>query len=142
VQEIHPGLTAQLHVQERPGQTFPAQVVRIANSLDTASRSMLAILMTPNTGGELFPGMYVQVHFAAGKSKPLLRVPGDAVMLTKSGPRVAVVAGNIVHFRAVTLGEDFGAEVEIASGLREGELVVSNPSDSVQEGAAVETRRR
>jgi RND family efflux transporter MFP subunit len=143
VQEIHPGQTAQLRVQELPNQVFPAQVVRIANSLDMASRAMLAILMTPNTAGTLYPGMYVQVHFAAGKSKPLLRVPGDTVMLTKNGPRVAVVgADNVVHFRQVTLGEDLGSEVEIVSGLREGELVISNAADAVQEGALVEVRRR
>jgi RND family efflux transporter MFP subunit len=143
VQQIHPGQTAQLRVQELPNQVFPAQVVRISNSLDMASRAMLAILMTPNTAGTLYPGMYVQVHFAAGKSTPLLRVPGDTVMVTKSGPRVAVVgADNIVHFRPVKLGEDLGSEVEIVSGLREGELVISNPGDSVQEGVAAEVRRR
>jgi multidrug efflux pump subunit AcrA (membrane-fusion protein) len=104
---------------------------------------MLAILMTPNTAGTLYPGMYVQVHFAAGKGAPLLRVPGDTVMVTKSGPRVAVVgADNIVHFRPVKLGEDLGSEVEIVSGLHEGELVISNPGDTVQEGVTAEVRRR
>ncbi len=143
VQEIHPGQTAQLRVQELPNRVFPAQVARIANSLDASSRAMLVILMTPNTDGALYPGMYTQVHFAAANAKPLLRVPGDAVLLTKNGPRVAVVgADNVVHFRPVTLGEDLGAEVEIVSGLREGELTISNPSDSVQEGALVEVRRR
>jgi RND family efflux transporter MFP subunit len=143
VQEIHPGQTAQLRVQELPNQIFPAQVVRISNSLDMASRAMLAILMTPNTAGTLYPGMYVQVHFAAGKGKPLLRVPGDTVMVTKNGPRVAIVgADNVVHFRPVKIGEDLGSEVEIISGLREGELVISNPADVVQEGAVVEVRRR
>jgi RND family efflux transporter MFP subunit len=143
VQDIHPGQTAELRVQELSNQVFPAQVVRISNSLDMASRAMLAILMTPNTAGTLYPGMYVQVHFAAGKGKPLLRVPGDTVMLTKNGPRIAIVgADGIVHFRPVKLGEDLGSEVEIVSGLREGELVISNPADAVQDGAAVDVRRR
>jgi hypothetical protein len=53
-----------------------------------------------------------------------------------------VGADHVVHFRSVTLGEDLGSEVEILSGLQPGELVVSNPSDSVQEGAIVEIRTR
>ena len=53
-----------------------------------------------------------------------------------------VGADDIVHFRPVKLGEDLGTEVEILSGLREGELVISNPADSVQEGAAVDVRRQ
>ncbi len=143
VQDIHAGQSAELRVQELPSRVFPAKVARIANSLDTASRAMLVILMTPNTDGALYPGMYVQVHFDAGRVKPLLRVPGDTVMLTKNGPRVAVVgADNVVHFRPVTLGQDLGSEIEIVTGLKPGELVVSNPSDSVQEGAAVQVTRR
>lgn len=142
VEEIHPGQIAQLRVEELPNQVFPANVVRIANSLDTSSRAMLAILMTPNTAGTLYPGMYVQVHFAAANSKPMLRVPGDTVMLTKNGPRVATVgADNIVHFRQVTLGQDLGSEIEILSGLHQGDLVISNPADTVQEGALVAVRQ-
>jgi len=143
VEEIHNGQTAELRVQERPGQLFAARITNISNSLDAASRAMLVILETPNPTGALYPGMYAQVSFAAAKSRPLLRVPGDTVMLTTNGPRLAVVgADNVVHFRSVTLGEDLGSEVEILSGLRPGELVVSNPSDSVQEGAKVEVRAR
>jgi len=143
VQQIHPRQNAELRVQELPNRKFPAQVERIANSLDSSSRAMPVILTTPNADGALYPGMYAQVHFAADGAKPLLRVPGDAVMLTKNGPRVAVVSpDNVVHFRNVTLGEDLGSEVEIVSGLREGEMAVSNPSDAVQEGALVEIRRR
>ena len=143
VEEIHNGQTAELRVQERPGQIFPARITNISNSLDATSRAMLVILETPNPTGALYPGMYAQVLFAAAKSKPRLRVPGDTVMLTPNGPRLAVVgADHVVHFRNVTLGEDLGSEVEILSGLQPGELVVSNPSDSVQEGVSVEVRNR
>jgi RND family efflux transporter MFP subunit len=143
VQEIHDGQLAELRVQERPGQLFPARVTNISNALDPTSRAMLVILETPNPTGALYPGMYAQIRFAAAKLKPRLRVPGDTVMLTTNGSRVAVVgADHVVHFRSVTLGEDLGSEVEILSGLQPGELVVSNPSDSVQEGAIVEIRTR
>jgi RND family efflux transporter MFP subunit len=143
VEEIHNGQAAELRVQERPGQIFPARITNISNSLDATSRAMLVILETPNPTGALYPGMYAQVRFAGAKLRPLLRVPGDTVMLTTDGPRLAVVgADHVVHFRSVTLGEDLGAEVEILSGLRPGELVISNPADSVQEGATVEVRTR
>jgi RND family efflux transporter MFP subunit len=143
VQDIHPGQIAQLRVEERPNQVFPAKVDRIANALDASSRAMLVILVTPNEHGTLYPGMYVQVHFASGNGKPALRVPGDTIMLTKNGPRIAVVgADNTVHFRNVTLGQDLGSEVEIVSGLHEGDMVVSNPADAVQEGVQVDVHRR
>ncbi len=61
VEEMHDGQTAELRVQERPGQVFPARVTNISSSLDTNSRSMLVILETPN------PGRYaVSRHVCAG----------------------------------------------------------------------------
>jgi hypothetical protein len=53
-----------------------------------------------------------------------------------------VGADGIVHFHAIAIGQDLGSEIEVISGLSTGELVISNPSDSVTEGAAVEVRVR
>jgi len=143
VAQIHAGGTAELRVQERPGRVFPAKVKSISTALDTASRAMLAVLVTPNDDASLYPGMYTQVRFQGANAKPSLRVPGDAVILGTAGPRVATVgADHIVHFKNITIGQDLGAEVEVASGLQPGTLVISNPTDSVQENAAVEVRNR
>lgn len=143
VEEIHEGQTAQLRVQELPGEVFSARVTNVSNSLDMNSRSMLVILETANPAGTLKPGMYTQVRFSAKRAVATLRVPGDTVMTDKSGSKVAVVgADHVVHFRSVTLGQDSGAEIEILGGLKAGEMVVSNPSDAVREGAVVEVRAR
>ncbi len=143
VEEMHNGQTAELRVQERPGLVFPAKVTNISSSLDTNNRSMLVILETPNPGATLFPGMYAQVRFAGSRPRPTLRVPGDTVMMDKNGARVAVVGpDHVVHFRSITIGQDLGSEIEVISGVAAGEMVVSNPSDAVQENAVVDVRSR
>lgn len=143
VAEIRMGQNAELRVQERPGEVFPARVTNVSDALDANSRAMLVILETPNPGARLYPGMYAQVRFALAKAKPLLRIPGDALLVGKEGTRVAVVGPDkVAHFRSVAIGLDLGAEVEIVSGLSEGELVISHPADVVTEGATVEVRER
>jgi RND family efflux transporter MFP subunit len=143
VAQIHAGQTAELRVQERPGQVFPAKVRSISTSLDATSRAMLAVLVTPNADGSLYPGMYTQVRFSAPNAKPVLRVPGDTVILGTAGPRVATVGDDhIVHFRNITIGLDLGTEVEVGSGISVGTMVISNPTDAVQENVAVEVRKR
>ncbi len=143
VESIHQGQQAALRVDERRGQVFPARVTNISHSLDTNSRAMLVILETPNPGGTLFPGMYAQVQFSAANARPMLLIPGDTLQTVKTGPRVAVVGpDHVVHFRQVTIGQDLGSDVEIASGLAPGDLVISNPSDAVQEGTVVDVRSR
>jgi RND family efflux transporter MFP subunit len=143
VASIAQGQTAEVRVQERPGQVWHAQVTGISPSLDPNSRAMLAILRAANPEGTLYPGMYAQVRVHVAQGKGALRIPGDALILGKTGARVAVAGEDrVVHFRAVTVGQDMGSEVEVTSGLREGEMVVSNPTDAVTEGAAVEVRKR
>jgi RND family efflux transporter MFP subunit len=143
VEEMHNGQSAELRVQERSGQVFSARVTNISSSLDANNRSMLVILETPNPGASLFPGMYAQVRFAGSRARPTLRVPGDTVLMDKNGARVAVVgADHIVHFHAVTIGQDLGSEIEVISGVAAGDLVISNPSDAVQENAVVDVRSR
>ena len=141
VAEMHNGQTAELRVQERPGQVFPAHVTNISNSLDTNSRSMLVILETPNPGATLFPGMYAQVRFSAARAQAHPAGSRRRRDLGTNGARVAAVgAGHVVHFRSITIGQDLGSEIEVISGLAAGEMVISNPSDAVQENVVVEVR--
>ena len=141
VEQVRAGQVAQLRVQEKPGQVFPAKVTNVSESLDANSRAMLVILETPNVGDLLFPGMYAQVRFTSPRTRRALRVPGDTVVIGKTGARVAEVgADHVVHFKSVTLGQDLGSEIEVTSGVNEGEMLISNPSDAIQEGVVVEVR--
>ena len=141
VGSIHPGQTAELRVQELPGQVFSARVTRTANALDAASRAMLTVLEVPNPRGVLMPGMYAQVRLATGRAEAAVIVPGDTLMLGGQGPRVAVVApDHRIHLRRIRIGQDLGSELEVVAGLSAGEMVVANPSDSARENALVEVR--
>jgi len=132
---------AELRVQERPGRAFQARVDRTTNTVDPASRSMLVVLQVPNPGGILMPGMYAQVKFSIQRQAPSLMMPADALVLGKQGPRVAVVdETRHVHFRTIQLGQDFGGEIEVVSGLASGEKVVTNPTDAIRENVLVEVR--
>jgi len=138
---IHDGQTAELRVQELPGQLFQARVDRTTNAVDPNSRSMLTVLEVPNPRGVLMPGMYAQVRFAVTRSAPALLIPGDTLVMGRQGPRVAIVTPDRhVHFRGVQLGQDYGAEVEVIDGISAGDRVVVNPTDAVREDAVVEVR--
>ncbi len=140
---VRTGETAELRVQELPGRVFQAQVSRFTHEVDPASRSMLAILEVPNPRGILLPGMYAQVRFTGVRSTPgTVLVPGDALILGSKGTRVAVVdSENRVRFHDVKVGNDYGSEVEIQSGLTAGDLVIMNPADAVKDGVEVEVHK-
>jgi RND family efflux transporter MFP subunit len=140
---IHAGQTADLIVDEYPGRTFAATVRGTTNAVDPASRSLLAVLLVNNPKGELLPGMYSKVRFALPHMVSVMMLPADALVLKTDGPQAAVVGSDHkIHFHKLVLGRDFGAEIEVNSGLEEGDAVVLNPTDAIREGVVVETKER
>jgi hypothetical protein len=60
------------------------------------------------------------------------------LLFRSEGLRVATVAqGQKVELKQITIGHDFGSEVEVVAGLNGNENVIVNPPDSVVEGEAV-----
>lgn len=143
VASVRPGEMVELRVQELPGQVFKAKVARFTHEVDPTSRSMLAILLVPNPAGILLPGMYAQVRFAGIRSTPgVVLIPGDALLMSPQGTRVVVVDdGNRAHFRDVKVGNDYGSDIEIQSGLADGDEVVMHATDAIKEGVEVEVHK-
>jgi RND family efflux transporter MFP subunit len=138
VRSIKVGLAADVRVPEFPGRTFHGTVARFAGSLDSASRTLLTEVRLDNAKGELFPGMYGEVHFSFMAAAPAVLLPSNAAIINAAGTEVATVDdADRIHLVHVTLGRDFGSQIEIIGGLEPGARVVAKPSDSLTEGLEV-----
>ena len=127
-----PGLQAYLTLAEFPGKRFPGVLVRTSDSIDMTSRTLLAELEVDNASGELLAGAFAQVHLKLPKAASACVLPVSALIFRGEGVRVAVVrADSTVALTPVTLGRDFGTEVEVLSGIDVGARVVVSPPDSL-----------
>lgn len=135
---IRAGLPAYMELREYPGQKFSGKVVRSADSIDPATRTLLTEIDVPNKDGHLLPGSYAEVHFAVPIQTTRISVPVNALLFRPEGPRVAVVGSDHkVHMKAITIGRDFGTKVEILGGLDPNDQIVVNPADSLEDGQEV-----
>jgi multidrug efflux pump subunit AcrA (membrane-fusion protein) len=136
---IHVGLKAPIAVQEYQGAPLFAEVTRTADEIDPNTRTMLTELQIDNSDGKLISGMYVVVTFpaAAGTAAPLV-ITGDAIAIRKNTSMVATVVDGKIHWVPVTIGRDYGSETEIMTGLKVGDVIVTNVTDDVVENAPVE----
>jgi len=132
------GVTASLTLPQYPGRKFQGALVRTSDSVDPGTRTLLAEVDVNNRAGELLPGSYTEVHLNVSHAAPALIVPVSALILSPDGLHVATVDGDHrAHILKVTPGRDFGATVEVLSGLADGQQVISNPPDSLTEGQEV-----
>jgi RND family efflux transporter MFP subunit len=133
-----PGLTADLTLAEYPGRRFQGTLVRTANAIDVASRTLLVEVDVNNSTGELLPGAYTEVHLKLPNDVPTYILPVSALIFRAQGLQVATVdSNNRTKLVAITLGRDFGSQVEVLSGLNADDKVIINPSDSVVDGEQV-----
>jgi len=132
------GMKIDLTFPEHPGKTFVGTLVRTADAIDPASRTLLAEIDVDNRSGELLPGALAQVHFKTPISGPTFIVPTAALIFRRDGLELATVAnGDTAHLVRVVIGEDDGATVEIISGLNPGDQVIQDPPDSLIDGEKV-----
>jgi multidrug efflux pump subunit AcrA (membrane-fusion protein) len=138
---MHNGGTARLAFQEYPGVPFFGLISRNADSIDANTRTMLTEVDVNNQNNKLIAGMYVVATFppAPGAETPIL-IPGDAVAIRHDTSVVAIVKGGKVDIVPITLGRDFGSVIEVLSGLQVGDLLVSDVTDDIVQGAPVDTK--
>ena len=131
------GAPADLTLNEFPDRTFHGTLVRTSNSIDPTSRTLLTEVAVNNPTGELLPGSYVFVHLKLPSQVRAFTIPSNTLLFRSEGLRVALVRDGHAQLVPVKIGRDYGANVEIVSGLHAGEQVIVNPADSLVSGTAV-----
>jgi RND family efflux transporter MFP subunit len=132
-----PGSMADLTLAESPGRHFFGKIARTADSIDPASRTLLTEVDVANTTGELLPGAFVTVHLKLAAHSTAVVLPVNTLIFRSEGMQVAVVKNDKVVLAPITIGRDFGTEVEVVAGVNRNDEVIENPSDSLTSGAEV-----
>jgi membrane fusion protein (multidrug efflux system) len=129
-----------VHIKLPDGSVYPYAGVTDFLDIQVQSETdtVTARATVPNPDNELIPGGIVGVLVERGKPLFALLVPQSAVLLDQAGHYVMVVdAEKKVELRRVTTGPEHGPDVEVASGLKEGELIIVDGIQKVRPGQVV-----
>lgn len=85
----------------------------------------------------LRPGYTVDLSINTVEKDHALIVPYEAIVEKEGVKQVFVVENHVAKLRQVTTGVDTTLYTEILSGLADGETVVINPGDKLQDGSRV-----
>jgi RND family efflux transporter MFP subunit len=132
-----PGVQAYLTLPQFPGRRFSGNLVRNAEAIDQSSRTLLTEVDVANPSGELLPGAYAEVHLKLPSATSTVIIPVTSLIFRSEGLHVGVVRQGHATLVPITLGRDFGTEVEVVSGLDGTERVITNPPDSLVDGQQV-----
>ena len=135
---VKSGQAVRLSVDAYPGEVFTATVRFVSPALKANQRALTVEAVAPNADNRLKPGLFATAFLQQPDSAPAMLVPATAVETVSGTSRVYVLAGNKVEERIVTLGEKVGDRVELATGIKAGEQVASNPRGKLADGVRVQ----
>lgn len=121
------------------GKKFTGKVIRVSDQIDLQTRTMHTEVEVPNPNYELVPGMYASAEIPLQTAQKALALPTQAVQPNGSdkGTVLVVNSANQIERRTVTLGLQTATQVEIVSGLKEGDQVIFGSQGQYQPGELV-----
>jgi RND family efflux transporter MFP subunit len=135
--DAKPSTTVDLTLQQFPGRKFSGKLVRNANAIDLATRTLLVEVDVKNSSGELLPGSFAEVHLKLEASAPTVILPVSALIFRTAGLQAATLEGDHARLVPIVTGRDFGTQVEVVSGLTAQQKIIDNPPDSLVDGEKV-----
>ena len=141
---VYKGLSAQLSFEAMPGEFFPAVIDELSPVLDPASRTLRILLrLVPDKNGKvdsrIIAGMFATISLVTNSRSNVPVIPRNSLIQTYGTWIVFVVpsGSSAVRRREVTLGLESETTVEILTGLKAGEQVVSEGQNFLTDGDEV-----
>ena len=141
--KVHRGDKVEVTADAFPGRTFDGEINRIYPTIDPATHTFTVEIIVPNRDRVLRPGMFarVKVLFAVNRS---VVVPDAAIVKqTGSGERFIYVlnpADSTVTYQNVDLGVRMDTEYEVLSGLKDGDMIVTEGQIRLKSGIKVSVK--
>lgn len=140
VPKIHIGSPVEVRVPTL-NRTFQGKVARFAERVSAATRTMETEVDVPNKSMLLVPGMYAEAVLTTERRPDALAIPLQAVVTEGKKSTVYLVdEDHQIVERPVKLGLETPDKVEVLSGLKAGDLVVTGGRSQLKPGEKVEPK--
>ena len=141
--DIHAGQHLPVEAYDRTQKTKLADgtLLTFDNQIDTTTGTVKLKASFPNDDYSLFPNQFVNVKMLVDTNRGVILVPTAAIQRSSLGSFVYVVkADNTVEVRKVTVGATEGETAWIKGGLSQGDRVVIEGGDRLEQGSKVRVR--
>ena len=137
INQIHIGQESEIMVDGFPGKTFCGKISKIAPVVDPQSRTFEVEINIANPELELKAGMFARVNIVLEKRSNVLLLPVEAVSDEGKEKVIFLAKDDVAEERTVTVGLTNGMNVEITSGVKEGEMVIVKGNLGLENGTRI-----
>lgn len=127
------GDTVHIHSDAYQKKVFTGTVYAYDSIIDPDTRTLSVRASVPNPGEKLLPGAFVEVTLLLGKPENLITVPQTALVASINGTSVYKVVNGKAVETPVVVGTLENNLATIKSGLKAGDVVVTDGQNKIQE---------
>lgn len=136
--EVNVDQELNITVDALPGHTFEGEVYAIDPQVDVSGRALVIRARLDNPQGKLRPGLFARIDVVLERRANALLVPESTIVPTKQGQTVIRVKDGVAEIVVVTTGLRRRGEIEVLSGLAEGDIVVTGGQLKLRPGVPVQ----
>ncbi|NLI91313.1 MAG: efflux RND transporter periplasmic adaptor subunit [Peptococcaceae bacterium] len=138
ISQVKPDQSAEIVVEAYSGQKFQGKVELINPVADSTTRTFEVKIAVQNPDSLLKPGMYAKATLALGAPLQVISVPQTAVSGKEGLYYVFLAVENTAKRQAVEIGETMGKNIEIKSGLEEGQQLITSNVNKLKDGDPIQ----
>ena len=136
--KLKAGMQTEVKTEVLQGAVFNGGVKLINPRIDNQTGTVKVTVEVIDESLRLKPGMFVEVRIAIGAKENVLTIPRKAILYKQNKTYVFVMNRNQVSQREITLGLTEEDEVEVSSGLAEGDVIVVVGVEGLKDGQRVD----
>ncbi|WP_421943167.1 efflux RND transporter periplasmic adaptor subunit [Pedobacter sp.] len=124
-------------VKSIPSKTFTAKVKRLSGALDLRLRAERVEMDVPNTSKTLLPGMVAEINIPLPANSSTFIISKKSLLDTSEGLYILKVENSKAVRVAIKKGRETDDKVEIFGDLKEGDLLVKEPTEEMHDGSVI-----
>lgn len=137
VYQVKQGQQVKITTDVYPGQVFNGKITFISPQADDTHNYRVEILAENKGSSLLRSGTFVYADFSRKTTQDVLMIPRDALTQSVKDASVYVVENNVVHQKPVKTGIEMDNMIQVISGLKAGEVVVTSGQINLKDGSKV-----
>ncbi len=138
VPSFYVGQSTQIYSEMKPDVVQSGKIFQLSKSADIQSRTFEMQAMFSNTQDRWFkPGMFCRVTVNMKTRKDVLSIPLAAIVKENNSEGVYLINDNKAYFKTITIGMSDDKYVEVTSGLKSGDKIVTLGMNNLKDGTVV-----
>ena len=145
LEKVKVGGAAEIRLDALPGERFAGTVHMIVPTADRSKATVLTKVRFNKRDDRVLPEMSAKVAFLERTLKddelePFLGIPITAVREIGNQRLVCRINNNRVHLVPIQAGRTWGEALEVISGVKQGDLIVLQATDTIADGTRVKKK--